>query len=790
MAPSASQPSRNAFLKFLKTGGTPTKPLSWVSQNGPRVPFTVFEEVSPTKCKQEVPKAPRVKQKAQTRLKVDYSDDSDLEDPVSGDAQLSEGPKKHSTACRGRGRGRGRGRPRKSPSLKTDVIAAPGSAPGHPGPRGRSRRTRKMALGHCEEQSQEIMRTVPEGELTCSQAERSFETLRGSDGEDSASGAKGPAAAPDVAIGKREELRRDPSREEVPVLGPDKDRDKDPQVQLPSAPVAIGLSTLDSVYDSLSVAFRGIKHCPPSGLYVHLCRLLALCLGHRDPYATACLVTESVSITCRHQLLTHLHRQLSKAQKRQGSFDVADQLQGLHLQERLGEVPLARLQRLFSFRLPGSGQFPQPEKESFQEHLSLLPAGVIVCVLALATLHPGTVGDTLLLTRLEKDTPPVTVQIPTAQSKLSLSAALKEFDSIQKEQKINSSCTDKKEWWTRRLELDRRMQLLTTSLEKHVLGCWRGLLLPSSEDPSLAREASRLQELLQECGWRYPDPTLLKILLSGASTLTLRDVQALAQGLCPARPECAQELLVEALGRVQGQKKPSNRHLVLVLDKDLQKLPWESTPGLRTLSITRLPSFHFLLSYSILKESGASSVLSQGVDPRSTFYVLNPHKNLSRTEEKFRDYFRSEAGWNGVVGEVPNPEQVQAVLTEHDLYIYVGHGAGARILDGQAVLQLSCRAVALVFGCSSAALAVHGNLEGVGIVLKYIMAGCPLFVGNLWDVTDRDIDRYTEALLQGWLGAGSGASLLHHVSLARQAPRLKYLTGASPIAYGLPVWLR
>lgn len=61
-------------------------------------------------------------------------------------------------------------------------------------------------------------------------------------------------------------------------------------------------------------------------------------------------------------------------------------------------------------------------------------------------------------------------------------------------------------------------------------------------------------------------------------------------------------------------------------------------------------------------------------------------------------------------------------------------------------------AVALLFGWSSAALAVHGNLEGAGIVLKYIMAGYSLFLGNLWDVTDHDIDHgtdYTEALLQG-----------------------------------------
>lgn len=796
LAPSASQPSGTAFLKFLKTGGIPSTPKfsNWVNQNGPRVPFTVFEEVSPTKFKQEVPKAPRIPQKTQTRLMMDFSDDSDLEDLLSGDTQLAEGPKKRSVASRGRGRGRGqgrgRGRGRKSPSLKTDVIAAPGTVQVQPSPSVRGRRTKKAASGLCEEKSHEVMRTISEEILTGNQLEVSFEIFRGSDAEDSASGTKGPEARPGVAIRNQEVLGQDSSQEELPVLCPDKDLDKNLRFRLPSAPVATGVSSLDSVYDSLSVAFQAVRHCPPSALYAHLCRSLSLCLGHRDPYATACLVTESVSITYRHQLFTHLHRQHSKTQKHQGLFEVINQLQGLSLEEKPDNVPLTHLQRLFSFRTSESGHFPEPEKESFRKHLAQLPDGVIVCVLVLATLQPGTTGDTLLLTRLEKDTPPVTVQIPTAQNKFSLSSALKEFDSIQKEQKENSSCTEKKEWWTIRLELDRRMQALITSLDKQVLGCWRGLLMPASEDPSLAREATRLQELLQECGWRYPDFTLLKILLSNASTLTPRDVQTLAHGLCPTRPECAQELLNEALGRVQGQKKLSNKHLVLVLDKDLQKLPWESMPSLQTLSITRLPSFRFLLSYSILKESGASSVLSQGVDPRSTFYVLNPHRNLLRTEEKFRDYFSSENGWSGVVGEMPDPEQVQAALTERDLYIYAGHGAGARFLDGQAVLQLKCRAVALLFGCSSAALAVHGDLEGVGIVLKYIMAGCPLFVGNLWDVTDRDIDRYAEALLQGWFKAGSGASILHYVSQARQAPRLKYLIGASPVAYGLPVSLR
>ncbi|KAM6153481.1 separin [Erethizon dorsatum] len=770
------------------------KPSGRVRPAGPRVPFTVFEEVCPTKNKPEVPQAPRVHQRVQTRLKVNFSDDSDLEDPVSAEVPLVEEPKRRGTASRGRGRAR------KSPSLETGAVAAPGSAPVS----GRSRRTKKVASRHCEEQGPqtahcgqaklgpEIMRTIPEEELTDYWMEMSFETLRASDGEDSASGGKAPAPGADPPIGECEVLRRDSSKEELPILVPGKESDGDLSSWLrPSTvSVAIGSLTLDSMCNTLSIAFCGVSHCPPSGVYAHLCRLLALCLGHRDPYATAFLVAESVSITCRHQLLTHLHRQLSKAQKHQGSLRLVEQLQQLSLQEMPGDVPLARIQRLFSFRASGAGAFPKPEKQRFQELLAVLPSGVTVCVLAVATLQPGTVGNTLLLTRLEKDNPPVTVQIPTAQGKFPLSSAMREFDAIQKEQKENSSCTDKRAWWTGRLALDRRMEDLITSLEKHVLGCWRGLLLPSSEDPGPAQEASHLQELLRDCGWQYPDPTLLKVLLSGADTLTTQDIQALAYGLCPTQPDRAQELLTEAARHLQVQTAPSNKHLVLVLDRDLQKLPWESIPCLRALPVTRLPSFHFLLSYSIIKETGASPVLSQGVDPRSTFYVLNPHNNLSSTEEQFRAKFSSEAGWRGVVGEVPSPEQVQVALTEHDLYIYAGHGAGARFLDGQAVLRLSCRAVALLFGCSSAALAVHGNLEGAGIVLKYIMAGCPLFLGNLWDVTDRDIDRYTEALLQGWLGAGPGAPLLHYVSQARQAPRLKSLIGAAPVAYGLPVFLQ
>lgn len=76
------------------------------------------------------------------------------------------------------------------------------------------------------------------------------------------------------------------------------------------------------------------------------------------------------------------------------------------------------------------------------------------------------------------------------------------------------------------------------------------------------------------------------------------------------------------------------------------------------------------------------------------------------------------------------------------------------------------------------------------ILLSPPLFSSPLVLGNLWDVTDRDIDRYMQALLNNWLKAGSGTPLLQYIIESRQAPKLRYMIGAAPVAYGLPVFLK
>ncbi|NXR91909.1 ESPL1 protein, partial [Hypocryptadius cinnamomeus] len=79
-------------------------------------------------------------------------------------------------------------------------------------------------------------------------------------------------------------------------------------------------------------ALAWVGHFPPGSLYGHLCQLLAMALGDRDPLATAGLLAESLGVTVRHQLLAIVHARARKKRKAAATRgDISDQLQGLSL---------------------------------------------------------------------------------------------------------------------------------------------------------------------------------------------------------------------------------------------------------------------------------------------------------------------------------------------------------------------------------------------------------------------------------------------------------------------------
>ena len=315
--------------------------------------------------------------------------------------------------------------------------------------------------------------------------------------------------------------------------------------------------------------------------------------------------------------------------------------------------------------------------------------------------------------------------------------------------------------------------------------------------------------------------------------------------------------------------------LLLLLCESLHHLPWESMPCLRAregeaaalVPVTRLPTHALaLLHWQRTKAmtSPSSSRLVTGVPscrpraddddvtaaagaPSGYTYVINPSGDLSRTQRTLQPVMDAVASLaashvkpagmpvRGLAGApAPSPEQLLRLLSQSDLYLYCGHGAGEPYLPRDALtssastsslgLAPSCTPAppSLLMGCSSGRLVRRGQASDPdGFALALLLAGgAPCVVGALWDVTDKDIDRYTTALVGSWLlppgalteatstsssgsansSSSSSASqasddpppppqplLPLAVACARSVCRLPFLVGGAPVVYGLPL---
>ncbi|KGL89227.1 Separin, partial [Charadrius vociferus] len=346
----------------------------------PPTPFTIFSESSPPASKSRLLRAPKVSGRIKSRLKVTFSDDSDTEGPEAGltpavtrkmsCARKALPPK--SVGCQASSLGSGGQRSVAQPRRGRPSARRAGAA-------GEKReRTTRRAPGKRAEKEQELLRAIEEEEKVEEELEISFEVLRASEEEEGAPEGQWVGIGL-LAKGDVELLVLD--WELVATLGTPRLSPSAPPfgavwLILPRGFAALslpGVTSLDTVLKLLKDAFNCISHCPPGALYSQLCRLLALAVGNQDPLSTAYLLSESVSVTVRHQLLSVIHRKIYKEKKAAG--DVAERLRGLSLQEGSAACRghhLAELERLFVFSSTGLGA---GERDAFRTQLQQIPAG-------------------------------------------------------------------------------------------------------------------------------------------------------------------------------------------------------------------------------------------------------------------------------------------------------------------------------------------------------------------------------------------------------------------------------
>ena len=324
---------------------------------------------------------------------------------------------------------------------------------------------------------------------------------------------------------------------------------------------------------------------------------------------------------------------------------------------------------------------------------------------------------------------------------------------------------------------------------------------------------------------------------------------------------------------------PRGDYTILILDEVLQQIPWECIPILHSRRCSRIPSMALFLHMITLPHNhhhtAASSEIStqainhttttktstvtgtktkkhnhnndnhhnhnvnvinhthdhqntRGKDHERCWYAIDPERNLATTRSTmvaFLEPYIAKYQWPGYVAEMPPENMIKTLHAQHDLFIYCGHGAGEKMCETHKMRHWLHVPAAYLWGCSSGRLAVLGVHDPHGAALNYLLGGAPYVVGNMWDVTDKDIDKLSKECMRRCFeeqgsekdqnsngvkdknqeklserldsgngtkevidnGGVSGAGMIVTEALvqSRGICKMKYAVGCAPVVYGL-----
>jgi separase len=507
--------------------------------------------------------------------------------------------------------------------------------------------------------------------------------------------------------------------------------------------------------------------------------------------------------------------------------------------------------------------------------------------------------DELYITRFERGSSPFLLRLPLArhasrdmdEEEFSFEDGKRDFDELielsdfsTRTAKDMTSREARQQWWTEREALDTRLHELLLNMQNIWLGGFRGVFSQHERQSSLlARFRKSFENIIdQHLPSRQKktqqrrsvlDPRVLELFIGlGDATNEELDLDEALMDLIyfvvdilhfngerNAYDEIDFDAMVvetiEALRAYHSaahQSAQSSRHMILLLDNNLHGFPWESLPFLEKLSISRLPSLAALRERLL-----AATPSTKQLDAPSGHYIqasnggtsiLNPSGDLSHTSKTLKPRLDELDGpWTHIANRAPTESEFEDSLRSKDLVLYFGHGSGAQFVRSKAVRRLypgahdgkpGC-ATTFLFGCSSVHLTENGIYEPSGMLASYLTAGAPAVVGMLWDVTDKDCDRFAVKAGELWglwpepkeeviappktpgrkaKGKGrvaqlvdeggakkgkngkdterevvgerrSGLGLDECVREARGACVLRYLNGAAAVVYGIPVYL-
>ncbi|KAK7087014.1 hypothetical protein SK128_011355 [Halocaridina rubra] len=409
--------------------------------------------------------------------------------------------------------------------------------------------------------------------------------------------------------------------------------------------------------------------------------------------------------------------------------------------------------------------------------------------------------------------PTVTLQVVPSPHREGVRGIIQEMGLIKQENKlITKDYRDQQEkYWEKREEMVNRLKCVVRSMDAAWLRYWCCLLLGGLEPrdqkiledttthilSSLKISLTSHQHLLLQCLISCPDPDQRAVSYEGGLTLCLQAgiAAVLGESVRSSRVKDVYNAVKNEKATLDKLRTAERNPIILILDKDIVSLPWEMTWVLQNQAVTRMPSLRMLYILYQHHSCKSDSVLVKGINPNRAFYVLDPENNLPRTRKRLEGIL-DETGWPGVTAQTPSHEIFKEALSNQDMFVYIGHGSGSKYMPGEIVESAECRAVVLLYGCSSVGLLPNGQIpDPWGAVMNYLVAYCPCVIGMLWDVTDKETDMLTMEMLQTMRGLSTAegttmenppSDLPLLVSQAR-SKRNWYFSRAALSVYGLPL---
>ncbi|TGZ82401.1 hypothetical protein EX30DRAFT_362974 [Ascodesmis nigricans] len=454
---------------------------------------------------------------------------------------------------------------------------------------------------------------------------------------------------------------------------------------------------------------------------------------------------------------------------------------------------------------------------------------------------------------------------------------------------------DRIAWWQGRDTLDERLKNLLEAMEDKWLGGFRGIFGQPTRNPELlARFKASFDKILAKglpsrrkkknegrveidrrvlelfIALGSPDDNELDLPLKDLFNFVIDILQFHGEGV--GYDEVDYDIMVvEMLDTLRAYHAEAARlsdpsfnhngtgesssvdHTILILDKHTQMFPWESLPCLQSRPVSRVPSLAVLHDLILSSTTPIQSRPGHYITPTSGGYVLNPDSDLSNTQKVFEQPLlrlthtvdplspATPTKWKPIINRAPTEPEFLSILSSTPLLLYFGHGSGSHYINPRTIRKMdSPCAVACLMGCSSGKLADLGEFEPYGPVSNYILAGSPCVLAMLWDVTDRDTDKFSLEVLRDWglleRGEGEeaekeekvglsrkpsgkgrgragrkkivivdaeeeddggeervkpkGVSLVEAVAKARSVCKSRYLNGAAPVVYGIPTYVK